>query len=96
MMWNDLVPDRAGQPVSLITPMMLADFTACYFLTMVPHTADLKLKLARYPAGTDDFWNILLPNSLIVLAGSAHRFWPTPRTALCPLASADRARGTLF
>lgn len=73
-----LVPDSPAQPATLITPMMLADFTARYFLAVVPHAVDIKIKLTRYPACTADLWEVLPPNSLIVLAGSAHRFWPSP------------------
>jgi hypothetical protein len=72
-----LVPDRAEYSKLLITPVMLADFTARYFLTMIPHTGDLQIKLIRYPAATEDFWEVLPPRSLIALAGDIHRFWPS-------------------
>ena len=73
-----LVPDSVAQSAALITPMMLADFTARYFLTVVPHAVDVKIKLTRYPASTEDLWEILPPNSLIALAGNTHRFWSSP------------------
>lgn len=73
-----LVPDDAGQSISLITPTVLADFTARYFLTVMPHAPGVQIKLTRYPPGTNDLWEILPPNSFIVLAGNTRRFWPSP------------------
>jgi acetyl esterase/lipase len=73
-----LVPDRAEYSASRITPVMLADFTARYFLTMVPHTSDWQIKLTRYPAATEDLWEVLPPQSLIILAGTTRRFWSSP------------------
>lgn len=73
-----LVPDNAESSAALITPAMLADFTARYFLTMIPHTSNVKIKLTHYPAATENLWEVLPPGSLIVLAGTTHRFWPSP------------------
>ena len=72
-----LVPDPAEQLSALITPVMLADFTVRYFLTMMPHAENLRIKLTLYPATTEDLWEVLPPQSLIVLTGSARRFWPS-------------------
>ena len=70
-----LVPDSARSPVSRITPRTLADFTARYFLNLLPHSRDLQIKVTSYPANTTDLWEVLPPHSLIVIAGHQHRFW---------------------
>jgi acetyl esterase/lipase len=73
-----LIPDRAESSAALITPVMLGDFTARYFLTMMPHACRVTIRLTHYPAATEDLWEVLPPGSLIVLAGTARRFWPSP------------------
>ena len=72
-----LVPDSDLYPASLITPRTLAEFAARYFLTMLPHDSDLRIKIVSYPANTGDLWEVLPPQSLIVMAGNKHRFWPS-------------------
>ncbi len=72
-----LAPDSDLYPASLITPRTLADFTARYFLTMLPHRSSLQIKIISYPAGTGDLWEVLPPRSLLVMAGNRHRFWPS-------------------
>ena len=72
-----LVPDSNLYPAFLITPRTLADFTARYFLAMLPHGSDLQIKMISYPANTGDLWEVLPPQSLIVMAGNRHRFWPS-------------------
>ncbi len=69
-----LVPDSSSSPASLITFRMLADFTARYFLTMLPHRGDLQIKIISYPAATGDLWEVLPPHSLIVIAGNKRCF----------------------
>ena len=69
-----LVPDSDLSPDSPITFRMLADFTARYFLTMLPHRADLQIKIVSYPAITGDLWEVVPPHSLIVIAGNKRRF----------------------
>lgn len=69
-----LAPDSAPYPASLITPRILADFTARYFLAMLPHSCDLQIKVTSYPACTGDLWEVLPPHSLIVMTGKRHRF----------------------
>ncbi len=72
---NLLVPQNRECPASVVTPVMLADFTARYFLTMLPHSSNLQIKITSYPATTRDLWEVLPPQSLIVMAGNRHRFW---------------------
>lgn len=69
-----LAPDSALYPASLITPRTLADFTARYFLAMLPHSSDLHIKVTSYPAFTKDLWEVLPPHSLIVMTGKRRRF----------------------
>ncbi len=70
-----LVPHPAPFPASEITPCILADFTARYFLTLLPHRRDLQIKIVSYPAHTTDLWEVLPPRSLIVITGRQRHFW---------------------
>ena len=70
-----LVKDERDEPRSAITEAMLGDFTSRYFLTLFPHAADLKIHVTRYPASTEDLWEVLPPRSIIFITGSGKRFW---------------------
>ena len=74
---NLLVPEAIEHSSSTISPAMLADFTARYYLTMLPHAGDLQIKVVRYPAATGDLWEVLPPHSIIVLVGTTKHFWPS-------------------
>jgi hypothetical protein len=69
-----LAPDFAPGPAFLITPRTLADFTARYFLAMLPHPSDLQIKVTSYPATTGDLWEVLPPHSLVIMTGKMRRF----------------------
>lgn len=72
-----LLVREGGKSASTITPIMLADFTSRYFLTLLPHTGNLKIRITQYRASLGDFWDVLSPGSIVVIAGATNRFWPS-------------------
>ena len=74
---NLLVPDAGNHSASTINPVVLADFTCRYFLAMFPHSTKLEIKITLYPVSTADLWEVLPPSSIIIVAGTANRLWPS-------------------
>ena len=74
---NVLAPESSNSFGRSRPPAVLADLTARYFLSTMSHDPGLTIAILSYPDSSLDLWDVLPPNSMIVLAGAKRRVWPS-------------------